>query len=200
MESELNMQTEKFPKSVTVLMTFSALVCLPMVVLSMVNYGMLSIWLNATVAFLVLIHHISFGIAAWTRRKHLADISKAVMLVTSVEEFSALMTPPPIAYEVWNILSLGFLFILNSTAFGIMVDITTRGAMKSTLPAERIGSHKWNIKIQIGQTSVLGTEVLLLASMLVVCFLGRRRVMEAQENIQEEIDYDMMESPLKANS
>jgi hypothetical protein len=82
-----------------------------------------------------------------------------------------------------------------------MVDITSRGAIKSTLPAERIGSHKWNIKVQIAQTTVLGTELVTLLAVLVICALGRMRFCEAKEKREAELEYGgklpVVVSPLK---
>ena len=190
------MTPERFPRSIIALTAFSGIVCLPMIALSAVNYGALSIWLNALIAFLIIVHHLSFSIIAWTRRKHLAQVNKAIMLIAPVDEVSAILAPHPIAYDLWNILSLGFLFIINSISFGIMVDITTNGPIKSTLPAERVGSHKWNLKIQYGQVAVLAVELVLLGAMIFICWFGRARVIEAQDNLQEEIDYDMMEAPM----
>ncbi|KAJ3501092.1 hypothetical protein NLJ89_g9495 [Agrocybe chaxingu] len=119
------------------------------------------------------------------------------MLVVSDEEASQVIVPAPVAYELWNILTVGFLFIIDSIAFGIMVDITTRGPLSTTLIQERVGVHKWNMKIQIGQSTVLGTELLVLGTMLAICWLGRMRVAEREEELQEEIDYGMAESPRK---
>jgi len=171
------------PKSVIALSAISMLICLPMIALSVVNFGILSIWLNATVAFLILIHHISFYAVAWVVRKR----SKPTKMLAMDEDANSMpMATESIAFYMVNIVSLVFLFIINALAFAIMVDITTRGAINSTLPAERIGSAKWNIKVQIGQTAVLGAELLSLGAILIICAMGWKRLEDEKENREEE--------------
>lgn len=94
--------------------------------------------------------------------------------------------------HIVNIAVLIFLVILNAIAFVIMVDITRLGAVKSTLPAERIGSHKWNIKIEIGQTSVLGVELLVLSTILAMGVSSRRRFNAEQKEKMDEMDYGLV--------
>jgi len=174
------------PKSIIYLTAASILVCLPMFALSIVNFGMLSIWLNATVAVLILIHHITFMAVAWVTKKQIP--SKEIV---GEEDDSLHLAPEPsIVIHAANIYSLSFLAIINAIALSIMVDITTRGGINSTLPIERIG-HKWNIKIQIGQTAVLGVELALLATILAISALGRRRFAIEQEERDEELEYNL---------
>ncbi|PPQ82882.1 hypothetical protein CVT25_009699 [Psilocybe cyanescens] len=177
------------PQSIIILTGFGMLICIPMLALSVVNFGILSIWLNAAVAFLILLHHISFSCVNWVANKRSSNRSTTFVIDPEealVEEKSQWDDEPdvemPIPFQTLNISCLVFLFILTAMAFGIMVDITSRGAMKSTLPAERIGSAKWNIKVQIGQTAVLGCELLVLGANLAICALGRRRVIEVNED------------------
>jgi len=181
------------PKSVYTLIVLSMIMCLPMVALSVVNYGLLSIWLNAFVAVLILVHNFSFlGTAYWVK-KHSSG-TKAPININDLyddddDDKALTMSEQAVAFHMGNIAPLVFLIIVNATAFGIMVDITTRGAMKSTLPAERIGSHKWNIKVQIAQTAVLGVELLVQLFMLVVCSRGWLRLKEEEEMAEEEFEY-----------
>jgi len=178
-----------FPGPVFYLTALSGLICLPIFALSMVNFGLLSIWLNAALAVVIAIHHITLCIVTWASRKSIP--LKKVIIDDEESSFflDDLDVEPPAPYSLTNIASLVFLVILNAIAFSIMVDITTRGAMKSTLPAERVGSHKWNIKIQIGQSSVLGVELLVLSAILTICALGRRRVIEEAEDRKDELEY-----------
>jgi len=174
------------PKSVIYLTAASMIICLPMFALSIVNFGMLSIWLNATVAFLVLIHHISFLAVTWITRKQ----NSAKEIAIDDDNSLHLAPEPSIAIHMANIAFLAFITITNIIAFSVMVDITTRGGLKSTLPVERIG-HKWNIKIQIGQTAVLGVELVVLSTILAICALGRRRFAIEQEEKDEELEYNL---------
>jgi hypothetical protein len=188
------------PNSVLVMTLVSAVVCIPIIILSRINFGLLSIWLNAAVAALILAHHFFFVLISWIDHKypHLKIISRSSpekttpgKLFTHEDENDGedeLLPVPEIAYSIFNVAAVAFIFIVNAVAFCIMVDITSRGAMSSTLPAERIGSHKWNIKIQIGQTTVLGLELLVLTVMLFTCILGWRRYVEDKERIEAEIE------------
>lgn len=171
------------------MIAISIVMCVPMIALSVVNYGLLSIWLNAFVAVLILVHNFSFlGAACWTKKY--SNGKKAPISINDVDDDVPLsMSEPAVAFHMGNIAPLIFLIIINAVAFGIMVDITTRGALKSTLPAERIGSHKWNIKVQIAQTTVLGVELLTQLITLTVCALGWLRLREEEEMAQEEFEY-----------
>jgi len=160
-----------------------------MIALSIVNFGMLSIWLNATVAFVILIHHFSFLAVSWISRTHarsvnIAEIEDDESTLLNVESLE-----PPMPCGLFNIIATSFLCCITTIAFSVMVDITSRGAIKSTLPAERVGSHKWNIKVQIAQTTVLGTELVTLLAILVICALGRMRFSEAKEKREAELEY-----------
>jgi hypothetical protein len=163
-----------------------------MIALSIVNFGMLSIWLNATVAFVILIHHFSFLAVTWISRRHTSPAKIAAIEDDDDDEIDLPTLEnlePPMPCSLVNLIATTFLCIITTIAFSIMVDITTRGAIKSTLPAERIGSHKWNIKVQIAQTTVLGTEVVTLFAVLAICALGRFRFCEAKEKREAELEY-----------
>jgi len=162
-----------------------------MIALSIVNFGMLSIWLNATVAFVILIHHFSFLAATWISRKH-ANSAQIVAFEDDEFQLDPLTLEdlePPMPCSLLNVIATTFLCIITTIAFSIMVDITTRGAIRGTLPAERVGSHKWNIKVQIAQTTVLGTELVTLLAVLAICALGRFRFAEAKEKREAELEY-----------
>ncbi|KAF8183369.1 hypothetical protein BJ912DRAFT_548807 [Pholiota molesta] len=178
------------PLPILYMTVVSGLVCLPIFALSIVNFGLLSIWLNAAVSVFIAVHHLTLCIVSWVSRKRLPSTK----IIIDDEESSFFLddpeVDPPAAYSRTNIASLVFLVILNAIAFSIMVDITTRGAMKSTLPAERVGSHKWNIKIQIGQSSILGVELLVLSTILTICTLGRKRIVDAVEERRSALDLD----------
>jgi len=177
------------PKSVICLTAASVVICLPMIALSVVNFGMLSIWLNATVAILALIHHITFFAVLWvTRKKH---PTKIIAAEDDDDDSLHLAEEPSIALHMGNIASILFLVIINAIAFSVMVDITTHGAISSTLPSERIGSHKWNIKVEIGQTAVLGLELVMLGTLLLICAWRRRHFNIEQEEKLEELDYGL---------
>jgi hypothetical protein len=189
------------PSPVLLMVVFSTAVCIPIIILSRINFGLLSIWLNAAVAALILVHHFFFILLSWIHHRypHLNIVGRpsTPQLISSSKTFEAedevlgeyeLLPMPEIAYSIINVWAVAIIFIVNAVAFCVMVDITSRGAVSSTLPAERIGSHKWNIKIQIGQTSVLGVELLVLLSMLVTCIIGWRRYTEEKERIEAEIE------------
>jgi hypothetical protein len=177
------------PKPVLYLTGVSMIFCIPMIALTIVNFGMLSIWLNATVAFVILLHHFSFMAVTWISRKHASYANIVAIEDDEMPPLALEDLEPPMPCSLLNIIATTFLCIITTIAFSIMVDITTRGGIKSTLPAERIGSHKWNIKIQIAQTTVLGTELVTLLAVLAICAVGRNRFCEAKEKREAVLEY-----------
>lgn len=176
------------PMPIIYLTGLSIVFCLPMIVLSIVNFGMLSIWLNATVAILILIHHFAF--LAITRRARKHGSSSKMVVIDDDESTSLTMDlEPPFAFTFLNVLFTSFLCIVTALAFSIMVDITSRGPSRSTLPVERIGSHKWNIKVQIAQTTVLGAELVTLIAALLFCAMGLKRLSDVKERREAELEY-----------
>lgn len=188
------LHTTPFPFFVTSLTVSSALLCLPMMALAVVNFGTLSIGLNALLAMLILTHHATFTVQSLKAKRRLMLARKRVVIDDADSSIFDLDDAPPVppAYDGINIAALTFLLILNAIAFSIMVDITSRGALNSTLPPERVGSHKWNIKIQIGQTSVLGAELLLLAANLALCVVGAKRIEEEKDRREAELECGMI--------
>jgi hypothetical protein len=166
-----------------------------MIALSVVNFGMLSIWLNSTVAVLILLYHLVFLIVVFFYRKRFSSVStdKSVVIFSEDEiiaEWEKMPAKPrSIAFNKWSIMALVFLFIANMIAFTIMVDVTTLGAMRGTLPAERLDSHKWNIKIEIAQTTVLGCQLLTIGTLLAISAWGWRCIILDEENRSEELRY-----------
>ncbi|KAF8885068.1 hypothetical protein CPB84DRAFT_1712792 [Gymnopilus junonius] len=180
------------PKSVIILFALSMGICFPIIALSVVNYGTLSIWLNSTVASLILIHHFVFFFVSFVAKKR-SPRPKIVIDEDDPKTVLPLEEEEPSTFiHIVNVFSLTFLFVLNAIAFVIMVDITRLGGVKSTLPTERIGSHKWNIKIEIGQTSILGVELLVLSAILAMCISGRRRFSAEQKEKMDEMDYGLI--------
>lgn len=187
------------PLSIIILTITSLLIAIPMIALSVVNFGMLSIWLNSTVAVLILLYHLVFLIVVFVYRKRFSPAStdKSVVVLFSkptedemIAEWEKMPSKPrSIAFNKWSILALVFLFIANMIAFSIMVDVTTLGAMRGTLPAERLDSHKWNIKIEIAQTTVLGCQLLTIGTLLAISAWGWRCIILDEENRSEEFHY-----------
>jgi hypothetical protein len=73
-----------------------------------------------------------------------------------------------------------------------MVHVTTLGAERSTLPAERLGSHKWNFKIQIAQMVVLRRQLLSFGILLVISAWGWRCIIVEQEARSQEVQYTIL--------
>ena len=187
------------PLSIIFFTIISLLVSIPMIALSIVNFGMLSIWLNSTLAVLVLLYHLVFLIVVFIYRRRFPSASADASGVNQgdkaaeYKDFDGLdnmpSKPPSIAFNKWSIMALTFLFIVNMIAFGIMVNVTTLGPALSTLPTERLGSHSWNIKIQKAQTIVLGCQLLTIGTLLGISFWGWRRIILDEENRSEECQY-----------
>jgi len=183
------------PVSVIILTIISFSVAIPMIALSIVNYGMLSIWLNSTVAVLTILYHLVFltVVLIYRRRFSSADtplVDHHVIEESFDDSLDAIPSKPPsIAFNKWSLTVLTFLLLANLIAFGIMVDVTVLGAERSTLPAERLGSHKWDIKIQKAQTTVLGFQVLALGILLGISAWGRRCIVVEEESKSHEVQY-----------
>jgi hypothetical protein len=165
-----------------------------MIALSAVNFGMLSIWLNSTVAILVIVYHLVFLIVVFIYRKSFSSEETLIVEQHGEDNFDDLDEMPfskhsSIAYNKWSVIALVFLLIASIIAFSIMVDVTTLGALHGTLPAERLGSHKWNIKIQKAQTIVLGCQVLTIGALLGISAWGRRRIVTEQESRFGNVQY-----------
>jgi len=162
-----------------------------MIALSVVNYGTLSIWLNSTVAFLILVYHLAFLIVVFVYRKSFTSMDTPIIQLEddNFDDIVKMSPPKPqsIAYNNWSLIALIFLLVATIIAFCIMVDITSLGAIRSTLPTERVGSHKWNIKIQMAQTTVLGCQVLAMGALLGITAWGRRRIVLDEENRSQEV-------------
>jgi hypothetical protein len=171
-----------------------------MIALSVVNFGMLSIWLNSTVTILVILYHTVFLAVVVIYRKSFTSASADPPVVKqhkkgadSDESFDyfdrAPIKPLSIAFKKWNIAALFFLFATNLVAFGTMVNVTTLGAVSGTLPPERLGSHKWDITIQIAQTTVFGCQLLTIGVLLGISAWGRRCIILEEENRSQEAQY-----------
>jgi hypothetical protein len=173
------------PPSIIILTVISLLIAIPTIALSVVNFGTLSIWLNSTVAALVLLYHMVFLTVVSIYRKSFSSASVDTPVVGPHRERADLdescdyfdrapSKPQSIAFSKWSIAALVFLLAANLIAFSTMVNVTTLGAVRGTLPAERLGSHKWDIKIQIAQTAVLGCQLLAIGALPGISAWGRR--------------------------
>lgn len=163
-------------------------------VLSVINVdiGMLPI---SAVASLDLLHHIVFLIVVFINRKNFSSAPEqhtARAENKSSDYFEmAPLKPQSIAFNKWNIVSLFFLLAANFIAFSVMVDDTNvLGAMGRTLPAESSGLEKWDFKIHVTQTVVLGCQLLTIATMLGISAWGRRSIILEKEDRLQEAQYE----------
>jgi len=103
----------------------------------------------------------------------------------------------PINFPIANTMYTLFIALGISVAyivgFAIMTDITIRGGVNSTLPAERDSkmTYPWNINIQIGQTATMGLQMLVTLAIVFSSFLGRVRVVEEEKESREEVEYGL---------
>lgn len=177
------------PLSIIILTIISFLIAIPMMALSVANIGMSSMWSNSTVAGLDLLYHIVFLIVVFIHRKNISTASEHH--TEGAEEKSsdyfdmAPLKPPSIGFSKWNIISLTFLLAVNFIAFSVMVNATTvLGAIES------LGLQKWDFKIQVTLTVILGCELLTIATTLVISAWGRRRIILEEENRLQEAQYE----------
>ena len=191
------------PLSVMILTIISLFITIPMIALSVVNFGMLSIWLNSTVAILIFIYHFGFLVVVFIYRKRFSSTVDTIIIEqqdsaevvvdndswVELDQTPSPSKPPSIAFTNKSIMALIFLFVANTIAFCVMADVTTLGVQRGTLPAERLGSHPWNINIQMAQTAVLGCQLLTIGALLGITFCGRRRIILEEESRSQEVRY-----------
>jgi hypothetical protein len=86
-----------------------------------------------------------------------------------------------------------FLFVVYTVAFLVTISITLNGGVKSTLPSERAKgmTRPWNIHVQIAQSAMLGAESLLMAVIVVLCVMARRKFSKQERERSDEVDYGM---------
>ncbi|KAH6915610.1 hypothetical protein BKA70DRAFT_465174 [Coprinopsis sp. MPI-PUGE-AT-0042] len=103
----------------------------------------------------------------------------------------------PINFPVANTMYTLFISLGISVAyivgFAIMTDITIRGGVNSTLPAERDPkmTYPWNINIQIAQTATMGLQMVVTLAIVLSSFMGRVRVVEEEKELREEVEYGL---------
>jgi len=163
-----------------------------MMALSIVDIGM---WPISTVAGLDLLYHIAFLVVVFINRKNFSSAFERHSEGAEEKIFDyfdmAPLKPQSIAFSMWNITSLTFLLVANFIAFSVMVDDTSiLDAMDRTLPVEPSGLQKWNFQIHATQTVVLGCQLLIIATALVISVWGRRRIILEEEDRLQEAQYE----------
>jgi hypothetical protein len=179
------------PLSIIILTIISFLIAIPMMVLSMINIKMSSVWSNSTVAALDLFYDMVFLIMVIIHRKDFSSAFEHRTEEVDNKSFDYVDTPPlkppSIAFNKWNIISLILLLAANFVALGVVVDDTT---LFGGLPVELFGLQKWNFKIQLAQTIILGFQLLTIATTLGISALGRRRIFLEEDNRLQEAQYE----------
>jgi len=196
------------PKLFTPLSVLSILMSATIIGLAVVNFGFLSIWLNMSIAILTIIFHVTSLFLVWRERQRaLAESSltftPSLTSVSSIGEktpSSIIMeyqkhTPQelPVASTGTSFGLLIFLFVVYTVAFLVTISITLNGGVKSTLPSERAKgmTRPWNIHVQIAQSAMLGAESLLMAVIVVLCVMARRKFSKQERERSDEVDYGM---------
>lgn len=204
------------PAPLLVLTLISLITCIPLVVLSTLNYGVLSLWLNASVAGLAFVFHITIIYLSWRRRTGgfyasssspppsrsgslTAKVPFTLTLPTIlVAKHHVEPTRPSVAYSVPSLICLAILCTISTIAFGSTVSLTLHG-VQSLLPAERVSIQPWNKKVQIAQSVVIGTQSLLLGIIFLICFLGKRKVHKGRRERKEEVIYGLRTPVVRFN-
>jgi len=114
---------------------------------------------------------------------------------TAASLFGAAFVPIdfPLANSMYTLaIALG-ISVAYVVGFAIMTDITIRGAVKGTLPAERDPkmTYPWNINIQIGQTATMGLQMVVTLAIVLSSFMGRLRVVQEEKDLREEVEYGL---------
>jgi len=186
------------PLSIIILTIISLLIAIPMMALSVVNNGMSSMsskLTNSTVAGLDFLYHIAFLIVVFIHRKNFSSaLEQHTEEAESFDYFDmAPFKPPSIAFSMWNIASLIFLFAANFIAFSVTVDdanVLLRAMMSGTLSVEPLGLREWNFEIQVSQTVIVGCQLVTIATILGISARGWRRIILEEENRLQEAQYE----------
>lgn len=178
--------------------------------LSIVNFGLLSRWYNASVSLLTILLHAVLFVLMWRQSRRApasstAPIAPVSPVVSEKMEHESQSTTGPkqnpesnlpqfhIVHRATTLLCFTFLSIIYLVAFGIMMDVTIRGGKKSTLPSEREKgmTYPWNIKVQVAQTALVGLEAVTMLVILVSCLVSRAKVDAVHDEHREEIEYGL---------
>lgn len=209
-----NSTTSPFiPKLFTPLSVLSILTSATIIGLAVVNFGFLSIWLNMSIAILTIIFHVTSLFLVWRERQRAVAESKLLKTFTpSLTSVSSIGEKPPpsiiqkhapqelpVASSTTSFGLLILFFVVNTVAFLVTITITVNGGVKSTLPSERAKgmTRPWNIHVQIAQSAMLCTESLLMAAIVVLCAVARRKFSMQEREKRDEVDYFGMATPAK---
>lgn len=99
----------------------------------------------------------------------------------------------PVASSATSLGLLILLLVVYTVAFLVTISITVNGGVKSTLPSERAKgmTRPWNIHVQIAQSAMLGAESLLMAVIVALCAVARRKFSMQEREKRDEVDYGM---------
>lgn len=99
----------------------------------------------------------------------------------------------PVASSATSLGLLSLLLVVYTVAFLVTISITVNGGVKSTLPSERAKgmTRPWNIHVQIAQSAMLCAESLLMAVIVVLCVMARRKFSMQEREKRDEVDYGM---------
>lgn len=99
----------------------------------------------------------------------------------------------PVASSATSFGLLILLLVVYTVAFLVTINITVNGGVKSTLPSERAKgmTRPWNIHVQIAQSAMLCAESLLMAVIVVLCAVARRKFSMQENEKRDEVDYGM---------
>ena len=99
----------------------------------------------------------------------------------------------PVASSATSFGLLILLLVVYTVAFLVTINITVNGGVKSTLPSERAKgmTRPWNIHVQIAQSAMLCAESLLMAVIVVLCTVARRKFSMQENEKRDEVDYGM---------
>lgn len=210
MSLEIVKKLSKKLANVSLYLTISALVVsIPIIVLSIFNFGLSSRWFNGGASIVTLVFClIVLGIKIWERmRAGPEESTNANAPLPSPKTPKTPKTPTsalwkasgslPVSQSLPVVCLFLLLALLHLIAFILMVSITIEGAVRSTLPAERDPSvtYPWNIKVQIGQTACIGVQTLILIACFGTGYAGRSRVTEAENELRDEIEWGVTEAP-----
>ncbi|KAF9445855.1 hypothetical protein P691DRAFT_674815 [Macrolepiota fuliginosa MF-IS2] len=178
---------------------FSIMISSVVLGLATVNFGILSIWINATAGSLSLVYHIAILLLNYRRNRATPTSPRDTtrihrptprLVIPDATKNSGCLVPSGPFYCLASIFSIMVLTIITVVGFGMTVEVSIHGA-KSLLPAERAKgmTFPWNMAIQKAQCTFLGVQLLLWLIVLILCMRGRSKISMVERERRDEIKY-----------
>jgi uncharacterized membrane protein len=161
-----------------------------------------------SIAILAIIVHVTSLYLVWRERQQALAESRLTFTpsLTSVSSIGE-KAPSSIIMEYQKHIPQEISVASTAASFGLLIlllvvymvaclvtlSITINGGVKTTLPSERAKgmTRPWNIHVQIAQSAMLCAESLLMAVIVILCAMARRKFSKQEREKMDDVDYGM---------